>query len=127
MMNSQSRQRSNSTEPQSRVEQLVQQLAAAEEDKRKVAKEKDDLQQQFMQQKDRMLETERDTGCVAFISRLMKVDSSHLWLRWKETPEDKSRVRPHSCRNQSGISPPSRNLKTQISKSCEMYGCIIQD
>lgn len=74
MMNSQSRQRSNSTEPQSRVEQLVQQLATAEEDKRKLAKEKEDLQQQFIQQKDRMLETERDAGCVAFISRLMKVD-----------------------------------------------------
>jgi hypothetical protein len=61
LINSQSKS-GNMTELQSRVEQLTQQLSTAEEDKRALAKEKEDLQQQFMQQKDRMLETERDAG-----------------------------------------------------------------
>jgi predicted nuclease with TOPRIM domain len=46
---------------QTRVEQLVQEMSKLEEDKRKLSKEKDDLSQQLIQQKDRMLETERDS------------------------------------------------------------------
>ena len=51
-----------STEVQTRIEKLSGQLNTLEEDKRKLTQEKDDLQQQLIKQKDRMLETERDAG-----------------------------------------------------------------
>ena len=51
-----------STEIQTRMEQLSGQLNTLEEDKRKLTQEKDDLQQQLIKQKDRMLEAERDAG-----------------------------------------------------------------
>jgi hypothetical protein len=48
---------SNDLQP---MEDLLQQLTSLEEDKRKLTQEKDDLQQQVVNQKDRMLEVERD-------------------------------------------------------------------
>ena len=51
-----------STEIQTRMEQLSEQLTTLEEDKRKLTQEKGDLQQQLIKQKDRMLEAERDAG-----------------------------------------------------------------
>jgi regulator of replication initiation timing len=59
---SQSGKSEPSTELQTRIEQLSQQLNASVEDKRKLTQEKDDLQQQLIKQKDRMLEAERDAG-----------------------------------------------------------------
>jgi hypothetical protein len=47
---------------QMRMGQLLQQLTALEEDKRKLTKEKDDVQAQLLQQKDRALEVERDSS-----------------------------------------------------------------
>lgn len=44
------------------MEQLLRQLAALEDDKRKLAQEKDDLQQQLLKQKDQAMESERDAG-----------------------------------------------------------------
>ena len=58
----QSGKSTSSTELQSRMEQLLEQLNTSEEDKRKLTQEKDDLQQQVSKQKDRMLEAERDAG-----------------------------------------------------------------
>jgi chromosome segregation ATPase len=49
---------------QTRMDQLVQEIGKVEEDKRKLSKEKDELQQQLIQQKDRMLEAERESGRV---------------------------------------------------------------
>ena len=59
---SQSGKSEPSTDLQTRIEQLSEQLNASEEDKRKLTQEKDDLQQQLIKQKDRMLEAERDAG-----------------------------------------------------------------
>jgi predicted nuclease with TOPRIM domain len=53
---------------QTRLEQLVQEMARVEEDKRKLSKEKDDLSQQLIQQKDRMLEAERDSRYISHLS-----------------------------------------------------------
>jgi chromosome segregation ATPase len=44
------------------MEELLKQLAALEEDKRKLTEEKDDLQKLLINQKDRILEAERDVG-----------------------------------------------------------------
>ena len=48
-------------ELQTRLEKLSKQVNTLEDDKRKLTQEKDDLQQQLIKQKDRMLEAERDT------------------------------------------------------------------
>jgi phage-related minor tail protein len=47
-------------ELQIRMEKLSEQVNALEDDKRKLTKEKDDLQQQLIKQKDRILEVEQD-------------------------------------------------------------------
>jgi hypothetical protein len=44
------------------MEQLLKQLSDLEEEKRKTASEKEDLQQDLLKQKDRMVETEREVG-----------------------------------------------------------------
>jgi len=44
--------------------QLSAQLNTLEEDKRKLTMEKDDLQEQLIKQKDRLLEAERDVGYI---------------------------------------------------------------
>jgi chromosome segregation ATPase len=61
----------NSTELQIRMEQLSEQLNLLEEDKRKLTQEKDDLQQQLIKQKDRMLEAEQDAGYFSLDSGLI--------------------------------------------------------
>jgi cytochrome c-type biogenesis protein CcmH/NrfG len=66
LITSQSDKSANLTELQIRVEQLSEQLNLLEEDKRKLTQEKDDLQQQLINQKDRMLEAERDAGYCSF-------------------------------------------------------------
>ena len=44
------------------MEQLLNQLSNLEEEKRKTTAEKDELQQDLLKQKDRMVETEREVG-----------------------------------------------------------------
>jgi len=56
------RSASASAELQNRMDQLIQQLSQLEDDKRKIAKEKDDVQAQLLQQKDRALEIEREAA-----------------------------------------------------------------
>jgi chromosome segregation ATPase len=65
---SQSGKSASSTELQTRMEQLLKQLSELEEEKRKATSEKDDLQQQLLKQKDRMVETEREVGYTYSIS-----------------------------------------------------------
>ena len=72
MIASQSEKSATSSELQVRIDQLIQQLATNEEDKRKLTQEKDELQQQLSRQKDRTLEVERDAGydilCLSLIA-----------------------------------------------------------
>jgi len=51
-------------ELQKRMDQLLSQLSQLEEDKRNLAKEKDELHKQLLQQKDRVLQVERDAASV---------------------------------------------------------------
>src|SRR5271167_2069786 len=84
---SQSGKATSPTELQTRMEQLLKQLSDLEEEKRKTTSEKDDLQQQLLKQKDRMVETEREVGYVHSISRLTTADSKLHWHLSKETQE----------------------------------------
>jgi predicted nuclease with TOPRIM domain len=68
LITSQSEENAAPNALQTRLEQLVQEMGKLEEDKRKLSKEKDDLSQQLIQQKDRMLETERDSRYISYIS-----------------------------------------------------------
>jgi len=103
------------------MEQLLKQLADLEEEKRKATSEKDDLQQQLLKQKDRMVETEREVGYTPSISPLKTADSKPRWRLSKETQEVRPKERQHNYRNPSAISPPNPNLKKQKSKNCETY------
>jgi len=62
MIMSRGEKSTTSMELQTRMEKLSEQVNALQDDKRKLAQEKDDLQQQLIKQKDRMLEAERDAG-----------------------------------------------------------------
>src|SRR5271170_4291035 len=62
LLASQTGKSATSTELQTRMEQLLKQLSDLEEEKRKTASEKEDLQQDLLKQKDRMVETEREVG-----------------------------------------------------------------
>ena len=55
------------------MDQLIQQLSQLEDDKRKIAKEKDEVQAQLLQQKDRALEIEREAAYALPLLRLMIV------------------------------------------------------
>ena len=110
-----------STELQTRMEQLLKQLSDLEEEKRKTTSEKDDLQQQLLNQKDRMVETEREVGYTPSISRLKTADSKHHWHLSKETQEVRPKERQHNYKNPSAISPPNPNSKKQKSRNCETY------
>lgn len=74
MIASQSGKSEPSTELQTRMEQLSEQLTTLEEEKDKLTQEKGDLQQQLIKQKDRMLEAERDVGYGPLIEFLTIVD-----------------------------------------------------
>jgi uncharacterized protein (DUF3084 family) len=50
-----------SKDVQWRLDHLSEQLTKMEEDKRKVTKERDDFQIQLLEQKDRLLEAERES------------------------------------------------------------------
>jgi chromosome segregation ATPase len=63
-----------SNESQTRIEQLLQQLTALENEKRKLVQEKDDLQKQLISQKDRIVEVEREAGYVCSPSSLIIAD-----------------------------------------------------
>jgi hypothetical protein len=103
------------------MEQLLKQLADLEEEKRKTTSEKDDLQQQLLKQKDRMVETEREVGYAPSISRLKIADSKPHWHLSKETQEVRPKERQYNYKNPSAISPPNLNLKKQKSKNYETY------
>ena len=62
LLASQTGKSATSTELQTRMEQLLKQLSDLEEEKRKTASEKEDMQQDLLKQKDRMVETEREVG-----------------------------------------------------------------
>jgi predicted nuclease with TOPRIM domain len=67
LITSQSEKNAAPNDLQTRIDQLVQEMGKLEEDKRKLSKEKDDLSQQLIQQKDRMLEAERDSRYIPCI------------------------------------------------------------
>jgi len=60
-----------SADLQKRMDQLLQQLSQLEDDKRNLSKEKDDVQAQLLQQKDRVLEVERETAYIPNSALLM--------------------------------------------------------
>lgn len=66
-MASQSGPSISSSELQLRIDQLLQQVGLLEGDKQKFAKEKDELQQQLIKQKDRTIEAEKDAGYRPFL------------------------------------------------------------
>lgn len=61
LMTSQANISMSSKDVQWRLDHLSEQLTKMEEDKRKVTKERDELQKQVLQQKDRLLEAERES------------------------------------------------------------------
>jgi len=65
-MASQSGHSVSSSELQLRIDQLSQQVGLLEEDKVKLIREKDEVQQQLIKQKDRTLEAEKDAGYSVF-------------------------------------------------------------
>jgi cell division protein FtsB len=59
---SQSSYSESSSELRLRIDQLSQQVGLLEEDKKELIREKDEIQQQLIKQKDRTLEAEKDSG-----------------------------------------------------------------